>query len=153
MSCFYWKALFWFVLGFFFVHPPVHKAKSLKTGMNLTTRTESLPKSNKTLLGWIRVWRLQAWSSHPTSLCDFTNVLLKERSKIPINSFPNFVETFPSRVEAVIAAKVGLTSYSTWWIKNGSHLSAYASQSRWANTVGNIVYFILNTEPFTSTLS
>jgi len=44
----------------------------------------------------------------PTSLPDLTNVLLEEWSKIPINTL---LESLPRRVEAVIAAKGGPTSY------------------------------------------
>jgi len=51
----------------------------------------------------------QAFS--PTSLPDLTNALLEEWSKIPINTLLNLVESLPRRVEAVIAAKGGPTSY------------------------------------------
>ena len=44
-------------------------------------------------------------------MSDLTNALLEEWSKIPINTLLNLVESFPKRVEAVIAAKVGPTSY------------------------------------------
>jgi len=47
-----------------------------------------------------------------------TNALLQKWSKIPIN----LVESLPRRVEAVIAAKGGLTSYRTLWIKSGMSL-------------------------------
>lgn len=40
-----------------------------------------------------------------------TNVLLEEWSKIPINILLNFVESLPRRVEVVITAKDGPTSY------------------------------------------
>ncbi|KAK3538120.1 hypothetical protein QTP70_030160 [Hemibagrus guttatus] len=47
--------------------------------------------------------RLRARPSHPTSVPDLTNVLLEERSEIPINTLLNLVESLPRRVEAVIA--------------------------------------------------
>uniref|UniRef100_A0AAR2L0Y8 Tc1-like transposase DDE domain-containing protein n=1 Tax=Pygocentrus nattereri TaxID=42514 RepID=A0AAR2L0Y8_PYGNA len=49
--------------------------------------------------------------SRPTSVSDLTNELLEERSKIPINTLLTLVESLPRRVEAVIAAKGGPTSY------------------------------------------
>ncbi|KAK3566199.1 hypothetical protein QTP86_028908, partial [Hemibagrus guttatus] len=49
--------------------------------------------------------RLRARPSRPTSVPDLTNVLLEERSKIPINTLLNLVENLPRRVEAVIAVK------------------------------------------------
>ncbi|KAL7857365.1 hypothetical protein SRHO_G00162640 [Serrasalmus rhombeus] len=55
--------------------------------------------------------RLRARPSCPTSLSDLTNALLEERSKIPINTLLNLVERLPRKVEAVIAAKGGPTSY------------------------------------------
>ena len=56
-------------------------------------------------------WRLRARPSRLTSVCDLTNALLEEWSKIPINSLVNLVESLPRRAEAVIAAKGGLSSY------------------------------------------
>ena len=58
--------------------------------------------------------------SYPTPVCDLTNALLEERSKIPINTL--LVEILPRRAEAVIAEKGGLMSYETHWIKNGMSL-------------------------------
>ena len=55
--------------------------------------------------------RLLARPSHPTSVSDLINALLEEWSKIPINTLVNLVESLPRRVEAVIAAKGGPTSY------------------------------------------
>jgi len=55
--------------------------------------------------------RLQARPSHPTSVSDLINVLLEEWSKIPINTLLKLVESLPRRVEAVIAAKSGPTSF------------------------------------------
>lgn len=43
--------------------------------------------------------RLRAWPSHPTSMYDLTNVRLEEWSKIPRNTLPNLVESFPRRAE------------------------------------------------------
>uniref|UniRef100_A0A674MVM2 Tc1-like transposase DDE domain-containing protein n=1 Tax=Takifugu rubripes TaxID=31033 RepID=A0A674MVM2_TAKRU len=54
--------------------------------------------------------RLIARPSPPTSVCDLTNALLEEWSKIPISTLRNLVDSLPTRVEAVIAAKCG-TSY------------------------------------------
>ena len=54
---------------------------------------------------------LQTRPSRPTSVSDLTNALLEEWSKIPINTLLNLVESLPRRVEAVIAAKGGPTSY------------------------------------------
>jgi len=45
-----------------------------------------------------------------------------EWSKIPINTHPNLVECLSRRVEAVIAAKGGPTSYQTLQIKEGISL-------------------------------
>ncbi|MCI4383874.1 hypothetical protein PGIGA_G00031770 [Pangasianodon gigas] len=53
--------------------------------------------------------RLRARPSRPTSVCDLTNALLEEWSKLPINTLLNLVDSFPRRVEAVIAAKEYLT--------------------------------------------
>ncbi|KAK3509537.1 hypothetical protein QTP70_001254, partial [Hemibagrus guttatus] len=55
--------------------------------------------------------RLRARPSRPTSVPDLTNSLVEERSKIPINTLLNLVESLPRRVEAVIAAKGGTTPY------------------------------------------
>ena len=54
--------------------------------------------------------RPSARPSPPTSVCDLTIALVEEWSKIPINTLLNLVESLPGRVEAVIAAKGGLTS-------------------------------------------
>lgn len=53
-------------------------------------------------------WRRQVRPSCLTSVSDFTNVLLGEWSKSPINPFLNLVESLPRRVETVIAAKTML---------------------------------------------
>ena len=47
--------------------------------------------------------RLRARSSCPASVCDLTNALLEEWSKIHINTLLNLVESLPRRAEAVIA--------------------------------------------------
>ena len=52
--------------------------------------------------------RLRARPCRPTSVCDLTNALLEE---IPINTLLNLLESRPRRVEAVIDAKGGPTSY------------------------------------------
>ena len=69
-------------------------------------------------------------------MSDLTNVLLEEWSKIPINTLLNLVESLPRTVEAVIAAKGGLTSYLTLWIKNGMSLQFICM----SDTFGDIVY-------------
>lgn len=63
--------------------------------------------------------------------------LLEEWSKIPINTLLILVDSLPRRVEAVIAAKGGPTSYWTLWVRNGMALtvSSSVSQGRWANTL------------------
>ena len=53
----------------------------------------------------------QSRPSCPTSVCDLTNVLLEEWSKILINTLLNLEKSPPGRVEAVMAAKGGPTSY------------------------------------------
>ena len=55
--------------------------------------------------------RLRARPSHPTSVPDLTNALLEEWSNIPIDTLLNLVDSLPTRVEAVIAAKGGPTQY------------------------------------------
>uniref|UniRef100_A0A3Q3J269 T-box domain-containing protein n=1 Tax=Monopterus albus TaxID=43700 RepID=A0A3Q3J269_MONAL len=47
--------------------------------------------------------RLRFRPSRPTSVSDLTNALLEEWSKIPMNTLLNLVDSFPRRVEAVIA--------------------------------------------------
>lgn len=56
-------------------------------------------------------WRRQARPSCLTSASDFTNLLLEEWSKIPMNPLLNLVESLPRRVEAVIAVMAGPTPY------------------------------------------
>ena len=63
--------------------------------------------------------RLRARPSSPTSVSDLTSALLEEWSEIPINTFLTFVESLSRRVEAVLAAKGGPSSYKTLWITNG----------------------------------
>jgi len=55
--------------------------------------------------------RLRARPSRPTSVHDLTDAILEEWSRIPMNTLLNLVESLPRRVEAVIAAKGGPTSY------------------------------------------
>ena len=55
--------------------------------------------------------RLSAWPSRPKSVCDLTNALLEEWSKMPVNTLLNLVKSLPRRIEAIIVAKGGLTSY------------------------------------------
>jgi len=54
-------------------------------------------------------WR--ARPSRPTSVSDLTNALLDEWAKIPTDTLQNLAESLPRRVEAVIDAKGGPTSY------------------------------------------
>ena len=63
-----------------------------------------------------RLWdelerRLRTTPSRPTLVCDLTNALLEEWSKISINTLLNLVESLPRRVKVVITAKGGPTSY------------------------------------------
>ncbi|KAL0147879.1 hypothetical protein M9458_056838, partial [Cirrhinus mrigala] len=104
---------------FLFQHDctPVHKARSIKTWMTESGVDEldwpaQIPDLNPTEHLWDELeQRLRARPSRPTSVCDLTNALLEEWSKIPINTLLNLVDSLPRRVEAVIAAKGGPTSY------------------------------------------
>ncbi|KAK3560392.1 hypothetical protein QTP86_008484 [Hemibagrus guttatus] len=104
---------------FLFQHDctPVHKASSIKTWMNEFGVEElDWPAQSPDLNPIEHLWdelerRLRARPSHPTSVPDLTNALLEERSKIPINTLLNLVESIPRRVEAVISAKCGTTPY------------------------------------------
>ena len=104
---------------FLFQHDcaPVHKARSIKTwmrefGVDELDRPAQSPDLNPIEHLWDELERrLRARPSRPTSVCDLTNALLEEWSKIPINTLLNLVESLPRRVEAVIAAKGGPTSY------------------------------------------
>ncbi|KAL0151306.1 hypothetical protein M9458_053497 [Cirrhinus mrigala] len=104
---------------FLFQHDcaPVHKARSIKTWMTESGVDElDWPTQSPDLNPIEHLWdelerRLKARPSRPTSVCDLTNALLEEWSKIPINTLLNFVDSLPRRVEAVIAAKGGPTSY------------------------------------------
>ena len=104
---------------FLFQHDcaPVHKARSIKTWMREFGVDElDWPAQSPDLNPIEHLWdelerRLRARPSRPTSVCDLTNALLEEWSKIPINTLLNLVESLPRRVEAVIAAKGGPTSY------------------------------------------
>ena len=55
--------------------------------------------------------KLRARPSRPMSMCDVTNELLEEWSKIPLNTLLNLVDILPRRVKAVLAAKGGPTAY------------------------------------------
>uniref|UniRef100_A0A672YKD4 Tc1-like transposase DDE domain-containing protein n=1 Tax=Sphaeramia orbicularis TaxID=375764 RepID=A0A672YKD4_9TELE len=112
----------WEQLGagpFLFQHDcaPVHKARSIKTWMTESGVDElDWPAQSPDLNPIEHLWdelerRLRARPSHPTSVCDLTNVFLEEWSKIPMNTLLNLVDSLPRRVEAVIAAKGGPTSY------------------------------------------
>ncbi|KAK3548195.1 hypothetical protein QTP70_005173 [Hemibagrus guttatus] len=104
---------------FLFQHDctPVTKARSIKTWMSEFGVEElDCPAQSPDLNPIEHLWdelerRLRARPSRPTSVPDLTNVLLEERSKIPINTLLNLVESLPRRVEAVIAAKGGTTPY------------------------------------------
>lgn len=104
---------------FLFQHDcaPVHKARSIKTWMTESGVDElDWPAQSPDLNPIEHLWdelerRLRARPSRPTSVCDLTNALLEEWSKIPINTLLNLVDSLPRRVEAVIAAKGGPTSY------------------------------------------
>ena len=102
---------------FLFQHDcaPVHKARSIKTWMREFGVDElDWPAQSSDLNPIEHLWgelerRLSARPSRPTSVC--ANALLEEWSKNPINTLLNLVESLPRRVEAVVAAKGGLTSY------------------------------------------
>ncbi|MCJ8736326.1 hypothetical protein PDJAM_G00258380 [Pangasius djambal] len=104
---------------FLFQHDcaPVHKARSIKTWMTESGVGElDWPAQSPDLNPIEHLWdelerRLRARPSRPTSVCYLTNALLEEWSKIPINTLLNLVDSLPRRVEAVIAAKGGPTSY------------------------------------------
>ncbi|KAK3553746.1 hypothetical protein QTP70_007607 [Hemibagrus guttatus] len=104
---------------FLFQHDctPVTKARSIKTwmrefGVEELARPAQSPDLNPIEHLWDELERrLRARPSCPTSAPDLTNVLLEERSNIPINTLLNLVESLPKRVEAVIAAKGGTTPY------------------------------------------
>ena len=94
--------------SFLFQHDcaPVHKARSIKTWMTESGVDElDWPAQSPDLNPIEHLWdelerRLRARPSPPTSVCDLTN----------INTLLNLVD-LPRRVEAVIAAKGGPTSY------------------------------------------
>ncbi|KAI2662490.1 Transposable element Tcb2 transposase [Labeo rohita] len=104
---------------FLFQHDcaPVHKARSIKTWMTESGVDEldwsaQSPDLNPIEHLWDELQRrLRARLSRPTSVCDLTNALLKEWSKIIINTLLNLVDSLPRRVEAAIAAKGGPRSY------------------------------------------
>ncbi|KAK3557283.1 hypothetical protein QTP70_026274, partial [Hemibagrus guttatus] len=104
---------------FLFQHDctPVTKARSIKTwmrefGVEELDWTAQNPDLNPIEHFWDELeQRLRARPSRPTSVPDLTNALLEERSKVPINTLLNLVESLPRRVEAVIAAKGGTTPY------------------------------------------
>ena len=55
--------------------------------------------------------RLRARPHHPTSVPDLTNALAVEWMQVPAAMFQHLVESLPTRLEAVIAAKEGPTPY------------------------------------------
>lgn len=93
--------------------------------------------------------RMRARPSRPTSVCDLTNALLEEWSKIPMNTLLNLVDSLPRRVEAVIAAKGGPTSYWTPQNWNGMSLkliceSRQVSEYFWQYSVACIWHKVKN---------
>ena len=55
--------------------------------------------------------RLQARPNHPTSVPDLVNALVAKWKQVPGAMLQEQVKSLPGRVEAVIAAKTGPTSY------------------------------------------
>ena len=55
--------------------------------------------------------RLRARPNIPTSVLNLTNALVAEWKQVPAAMFQHLVESFPRRVEAIIAAKGGPTPY------------------------------------------
>ena len=104
---------------FLFQHEcaPEHKARPIKTWMSkFGLEKLDWPAQSPDLNPIEHLWdeleqRLRARTSRPTSVSDLTNVLLEEWSKNPINTLVNLVESLPRKVEAVLAAKGGPTSY------------------------------------------
>ncbi|MCJ8729091.1 hypothetical protein PDJAM_G00011980 [Pangasius djambal] len=108
---------------FLFQHDcaPVNKARSIKTWMTESGVDElDWPAQSPDLNTIEHLWdelerRLRARPSRPTSVCDLTNALLEEWSKIPINTLLNLVDSLPRRVEAVsvlIRYIISLISFS-----------------------------------------
>ena len=64
--------------------------------------------------------RLTARPSHPTSVCDLTNVLLEEWSKNPINNFPE-------ELKLLQLQRVDRHHIKPYGLRMGCHLSSYAS--------------------------
>ncbi|KAL6466679.1 hypothetical protein MHYP_G00244830 [Metynnis hypsauchen] len=114
---------------FLFQHhcAPVHKARSIKTWMSEFSVEElDWPAQSPDLNPMEHLWdeleqRLRERLFRPTSVSDLINALQEEWAKIPISTLLNIVESLPRRVEAVITAKGGPTSYACEGKQANSH--------------------------------
>jgi hypothetical protein len=78
--------------------------------------------------------RLRARPNRPTSVRDLTNALVAEWKQVPLAMFQHQVESFPRRVEAIIAAKGGPLHI------NAHDFGMRCSTSRCQHTFGHVVY-------------
>lgn len=60
---------------------------------------------------------------------------------------PKLCRQLPTRVEAVITARLHQHHIELYGLGMGCHLNSYVSQSRWANTFGIIVYLYVHISP------
>ena len=104
---------------FMFQHDnaPVHTARSMqKWFVEIGVEELDWPAQSPDLAPIEHLWyelerRLRARSNRPTSVPDLTNALEAEWKQIPAAMFQHLVESFPRRVEAVIASKGRPTPY------------------------------------------
>ena len=94
---------------------PVHNSRSIKAWLdNFGVEELDWPPQSPDPHPIGHLWDEQerrARPSRPTSVSDLTNALLDEWAKIHTDTLKYLVESLPRRVEAVIAAKGGPTSY------------------------------------------
>ena len=104
---------------FLFQHDnvPVHKGKSIqKWFVEIGVEELDWPAQRPDLNPIEHLWdelerQLRAKPKLPTSVPDLTNALVAEWKQVPAGMFQHLVESLPRRVEVVIAAKGGPTSY------------------------------------------